>query len=380
MLKNKIYKYLSSEIFKNFITILLTFAAIAWVVRAVNFLDLIVEDGHSLNTYLKYSALNITTIITRFVPLAFLLSLTVSIIKFENQQELLILWTSGLSKIKIANFFLFTAFVLTLFQLILSLFVNPFLLNKARFLMSNTESLQINSVIKSKEFNDNFKGITFYIDSKNTNNELLNIFIKDVSGNISTIAVDEAGKINTIIIAEKGFIDGDKLILFNGTVQVLNENNEFKNFQFKKNELSLANISTRTIVQTKIQETSSGLLTNCLFNQNNNLTPTKCLDPKYKSEVVQNLSRRMGTPLYITLITTIVSFLLLHKKEKKYNFLKKYILFILSFMVLIAAEILLKYTGSSLLVVISYYVLPIVLSFLLYIYLLKKILTEKISQ
>ena len=380
MLKNKIYKYLSSEIFKNFITILLTFAAIAWVVRAVNFLDLIVEDGHSLNTYLKYSALNITTIITRFVPLAFLLSLTVSIIKFENQQELLILWTSGLSKIKIVNFFLFTAFVLTLFQLILSLFINPFLLNKARSLMGNTESLQINSVIKSKEFSDNFKGITFYVDSKNTNNELLNIFIKDVSGNINTIAVDDAGKINTTIIAEKGFIADNKLILFNGTVQVFNENNEFKNFQFKKNELSLANISTRTILQTKIQETSSGLLINCLFNQNNNLTPTKCLDASYKSEVVQNLSRRVGTPLYIALITTIVSFLLLHKKEKKYNFLKKYILFILSFMVLIAAEILLKYTGSSLLVVISYYVLPVVLSFLLYTYLLKKILTEKISQ
>ena len=46
MLKNKIYKYLSSEILKNFITILLTFTAIAWVVRAVNFLDLMVEDGY----------------------------------------------------------------------------------------------------------------------------------------------------------------------------------------------------------------------------------------------------------------------------------------------------------------------------------------------
>ena len=35
MLKNKIYKYFFDEILKNFITILLTFTAIAWVVRAV---------------------------------------------------------------------------------------------------------------------------------------------------------------------------------------------------------------------------------------------------------------------------------------------------------------------------------------------------------
>ena len=75
MLKNKIYKYLSTEIFKNFITILLTFTAIAWTVRAVNFLDLMIEDGYSAGVYFKYSILNISTIVTRFVPLSFLLSL-----------------------------------------------------------------------------------------------------------------------------------------------------------------------------------------------------------------------------------------------------------------------------------------------------------------
>ena len=146
MLKNKIYKYLSNEILKNFIIILLTFTAIAWVVRAVNFLDLMVEDGYGSSIYLKYSILNITTIITRFVPLAFLLSLTISIIKFERQQEFLILWTSGLNKIKIANLFLLIAFFITLFQIILSFFVNPFLLNKSRSLLSS-RALQINSVL-----------------------------------------------------------------------------------------------------------------------------------------------------------------------------------------------------------------------------------------
>ena len=126
MLKNKIYKYLSNEILKNFITILLTFTAIAWVVRAVNFLDLMVQDGFSSAIYFKYTALNITTIMTRFVPLSFLISLTISIIKFERQKEFLILWTSGLTKVKVANIFLSIAFFITLFQLILSLFINPF--------------------------------------------------------------------------------------------------------------------------------------------------------------------------------------------------------------------------------------------------------------
>jgi lipopolysaccharide export system permease protein len=130
MLKNKIYKYLSTEILKNFITILLTFTAIAWTVRAVNFLDLMIEDGYSAAIYFEYSLLNISTIVTRFIPLSFLLSLIISIAKFERQQELLILWSSGLNKIKIVNIFFLISILITLFQIILSIFINPYSLNK----------------------------------------------------------------------------------------------------------------------------------------------------------------------------------------------------------------------------------------------------------
>ena len=377
MLKNKIYKYLTSEILKNFITILLTFTAIAWVVRAVNFLDLMVEDGYGSSIYFKYTALNITTIITRFVPLSFLLSLVISIIKFEKQQELLILWTSGLGKIKIANVFLLIAFFVTLFQLTLSLLVNPFLLNKSRSLLSDTGSLQINTVLKSNDFSDAFKGMTFYIDKKNANNELLNVFIKDVSGNLSTLVEEIGTRKDSTIIAKSGFVANNKLTLFHGTIQTKKKKKDIKNIQFEKTILSLSNLSTRTIKQAKVQETSSNLLLSCILNRNNNLKLSNC-SKDYKNEAVQTLSRRLGAPLYIPLISIIISFLLIYKKEKKYTFLKKYMLFIISLMILIFAEILLKYTGFSLVLASSYFFLPLVMSFLFYIYLLKKIINEKI--
>jgi lipopolysaccharide export system permease protein len=379
MLKNKIYKYLSSEILKNFITILLTFTAIAWVVRAVNFLDLMVEDGYNSMVYFKYSLLNITTIITRFVPLAFLLSLTFSIIKFERQKELMILWTSGLSKIKIVNIFLLIAFLITLFQLLLSLLINPFLLNESRSLLRNTEMLQINSVLKSNDFSDTFDGITFYIEKKNIKNELINIFIKDEGGSLATIIEEVGEKKDSTIIAKRGFVTNDKLILFDGLIQTLNNKNEIRNIQFEKTELSLSNILTRTITQPKIQETSSASLFQCVFSSNNNLNLTNCSKKNYKNEVMQNISRRIGAPLYIPLIAVIISFLLIYKKEKKYNFLKKYTLGSLSFIILLLAEILLKYTGFSLEAAISYYLLPVVISIIFYIYLIRKIITEKIT-
>jgi lipopolysaccharide export system permease protein len=371
MLKNKIYNYFFNEIIKNFITILLTFTAIAWVVRAVNFLDLMVEDGYGSIIYLKYSFLNITNILTRFVPLAFLLSLTISIVKFERQQELLILWTTGLNKIKVINIFLLIGFFVTLFQLILSLFVNPYLLNTSRSMLSDTESLQINSILKTNDFSDAFKGVTFYIDEKSSDDELQNIFIKDVGGNFNTIIEEIGKKKESIIIAEKGFIINNKLILFNGTIQTLSKKNEIKNIIFDRTELSLVNMSTRTIKKPKIQETSTASLLYCFFDLN------EC-SKNFKNEATQNLSRRIGSPIYILLISIITSFLLIHKKEKSYNFLRKYFLFILSFAILIVAEILLKYTGMSSLIAITYFVTPMVISFLFYIYLIKKIMDEKV--
>ena len=58
MLQNKIYQNYTIEILKTFLTILFGLSIIAWTVRAVNFLDLIVESGYPVSTYFLYSILN----------------------------------------------------------------------------------------------------------------------------------------------------------------------------------------------------------------------------------------------------------------------------------------------------------------------------------
>ena len=59
MLQNKIYQNFTIEIIKNFLMILFGLSLIALTVRAVSFLDLIVENGYLVSTYFKYSILNL---------------------------------------------------------------------------------------------------------------------------------------------------------------------------------------------------------------------------------------------------------------------------------------------------------------------------------
>ena len=81
MLQNKIYQNFLIEIFKTFLIILFGLSLIALTVRAVSFLDLIVENGYPIGTYFRYSFLNLFGIAPKFIPLSFLLALTIFILR-----------------------------------------------------------------------------------------------------------------------------------------------------------------------------------------------------------------------------------------------------------------------------------------------------------
>ena len=80
MLQNKIFHNFIIEIFKSFLIILFGLSMIALTVRAVNFLDLIVDSGYSVSTYFKYSLLNLLGISVKFIPLSFLIALFLAIL------------------------------------------------------------------------------------------------------------------------------------------------------------------------------------------------------------------------------------------------------------------------------------------------------------
>ena len=166
MLQNKIYQNFYIEIFKTFLLILFGLSLIALTVRAVSFLDLIVENGYPVATYFKYSILNLFGIAPKFIPLAFLLSITIFILKHLENSEFIILWTSGVKKIQIVNLFFLTSVSILIFYLLFSIFLTPMALNKSRKLLGNENLNSFLPTIKTQQFSDSFKGFTFLVEKK----------------------------------------------------------------------------------------------------------------------------------------------------------------------------------------------------------------------
>ena len=378
MLKNKIYNYITLELIKSFILILFSLSLIAWTVRAVNFLDLIVDSGYSTSTYFIYSLLNLTNIITKFIPLSFLLALLLTIIKLERQNELLVLWTSGVAKFKITNLFFLISLFILLFYIFSSTIITPTALNKSRSLIKQSGLDTVTNLLKPNAFSDAFKGLTFYIDEKQ-DNVVKNIFIKDDSNNLNNLLPEKSTAKNKTIYAERGVIAKNKIILEKGVIQSYEKDNTVRIIQFNKTLLNFDNLDNRVIKDVKIQETSTFKILSCLKNHYLNKIPDEFVKNCPRNNiaiVIETFSRRVLMPLYIPLVAILISFMLIYTKNKKTKILNRYVFFALSFMLLVLSELLVRYSGISNIGFFAYLLIPITFLPILYFILLNNFWKE----
>ncbi len=368
MLQNKIYQNFIKEILKTFLIILFGLSIVAWTVRAVNFLDLIVENGYSIATYFQYSFLNLLGILTKLIPLSFLISLVIFIVKQLRENEFIILWTSGEKKAKVANlFFILSIFILS-FYLLFSTIIAPYALNKSRSLLSKDGFNSFLPTIRIQGFNDSFRGFTFFVEKK-IDNEIKNVFIYDSSNTLKNLKSNRSENSSTTIVAKEGLVQEKEMILFNGQIISENKSNLKNNIvKFEQLNIDLNNLQSGTIKQPKLQETSTLILLKCIFNFGINEL-VNC--SKTKKEIITVLNRRVVLPFYIPVISLICSFLLIKVKTKKNYFLNKYSIFFFSFLTLLYAELIIRYTGISkfvgtLFIISPFILIPIIYSFLIY--------------
>jgi len=381
MFSNKIYRHFFREVSKYFFLVLFTFSVIVWTVQAVNFLDLIVDDGHAVSVYLHYSLLNISKIITKFIPLSFLLALFLTILKFNDDNEFMILWTAGLNKMKVVNFFFKVSLLVTILQLLFASFINPAVLNHSRSLIKSSNLDFISSMLKSNQFNDTVEGLTIYFQEKDENNLMKNIFIRDDNQVLKGLERSKDSS-NVTIFARKGKIEKkgkNYLALENGTIQTENKDKEIQSINFKKTRLLLQGMQTKSIIQPKIQETSSGILVRCLSTKDIETNLLNCPKKKSKIDALAEINRRFGMPLYIPCVALLCSFLLMSRNESKRKNLYKYFYFGLAFIALIMAEILVRYSGKSYYYSYVYYLLPIMSVPILYFLLFKNFHNENLK-
>ena len=184
---------------------------------------------------------------------------------------------------------------------------------------------------------------------------------------------------NKTVIAERGMISKSKIILENGIIQSYQEDNTVKIIQFNKTLLNFDNLDNRVIKDVKIQETSTYKILSCMKNYYYNKITEKNVKNCPKDNiaiVIENFSRRVLMPLYIPLVSILISFLLIYTKNKKTKIINRYLFFTFSFVLLVLSELLVRYSGISNIGFYTYLFIPIIFSPILYFILLNNFWKE----
>ena len=368
-MKKIIYNQLLKDITKFFLLSSLSLSLIIWVIQAVNFLDYISEDGHGLSTYFYITLLNFPKIFSRILPFCIFISIFYTLNRYEIKNELVIFWNIGINKIKFVNIIILFSLVFLSLQMILNTLVVPKTLDAAREFIRNSSVDFFPNLIKEKKFIDVVENLTIFVESKDENGNLKNIYLKD--------KLEE--KQSQIIYAESGKLisnDGKSfLILNNGSFIDINKNN-LTRFAFKKTEINLSKYSSKTTKTPKFQEIATMHLVSCLYKLNNNFYYTKVpdyflCDKKAENDIDEELFKRIIKPFFIPTIVLIACLIILYNKDSfNYNKLQ-YFLFLIGFFIIVISEISARYIGNS---KVEFFIfIPLVIFFTSYLFLMLKL-------
>ena len=368
-MKKLIFRRFSLDIASFFLLAILSTGLIVWIIQAVNYLDFVSEDGHSLKVYFMYSILSLPKIVGKLTIFVFFVSVFFIIAKYEYKNEMIVFWTSGVKKIELINNLFKISMLLLVLQLLFNLFLIPKSQDSARSFLRNSEIGFFPSLIKSKKFIDTVSDLTIFIDNKDNNGLFENIYIQDSSDKKKT----------QIILAKKGLMgkknDNFYLILHSG--KILNiDSKKTSIINFKKTEFNLSKFGTKSILFPKIQEQSTANLLQCLssyykYNKTYNTRLFRC-EKSVIDSVSKEMYRRLVTPFYILVVTLIASLLII-KSNNDFNYSKfKLIIFIAGISLIIFAEISIEFINKNLLNNLILIISPLMIIFIIYFFLKSK--------
>jgi lipopolysaccharide export system permease protein len=367
-MKKIVYRKLANDCTKFFFLIIFTISIIIWVLQAVNYLDFVIEDGHGFLVYFNYTLLSFPKIFSKIFPFSIFLAFSYVLLRYENNNELVMFWNFGIKKIDFINFFIKLSFWFVLLSLILNAIIAPLTQNKARSFIRSSDLNFFESILKPKKFIDIVTHLTIYFDDKNEKNELKNIFLNDKSGTNESQTT----------FAKKGVfkVRGSNriLVLYDGKT-IKNVNGRVSEFKFSKTDFNISKFGSNSTTHQKTQENSTIELIKCLLILENfksdfeNERINNCI---YKNleNIYEELYLRLIKPFYIIFLITLSLLLILKSKINPSFQSNKIKIFFFSFLFFIFSESSSKFITTDLFQNLIMSILPFIFVIMIYLYFL----------
>ncbi len=362
-----IFRKFFFDLLTFFLIVSLSLSLITWIIQSVNYLDLISKDGHGFKIYFGFISLNFPKIFSKLIIFSYFISIFYIIQKYQENNEILIFWTNGISKLKLVNFIIKVSIIFAIVQISFVNLLVPKLQDKSRDFIRNSNIDLFTSLISEKKFIDTVKDFTIFVDKIDHQGNFENIYLKD--------SIDKSNI--QIITAKSGNIiekDSEKyLILDYGQILDITDNNidNTKIIKFNSTTFNLSKFKTKTTTEPKLQELNSKILFDCynnfLFGNKKDyvLTNFQCSE-EFAIKSAKVLFDRSIKQIYIITLGVLACLLFFNNiKSRKYQ-INKLIIFITGLICIVVSEINSEFISISIIKNSMIFLSPTIIFILIY--------------
>lgn len=285
-------------IFRKALLALLTVSGgligVIWIVRAVQEVDIILNKGQGIVTYLQMTTLGVPTMAAAIAPLALLIALLQTINNLNNDSELVVMHASGASRFSLLKPFLALSVLTSLVVYILALYAGPQSMRTLRDFITQVRADLVSVIVREGQFQEIGQGLTFHVAERAPGGRLKGVFIldtRDTKETLTYLARDGA-------VSE---IDGKTfLLLENGEIQRLNAQTQaISVIKYQSYAYDLSGFSS---ARTHDIVSQSEIPTSQILRPNTDANYYKQFPERYRAE----FHKRFSSGLYAIVVGLIV--------------------------------------------------------------------------
>lgn len=173
--------YIFKQVLKSILISTLVFVGVIWLSQSFKIIKLIVEKGASIFDFFVLSAFSFPSWLLIALPFGTFAGCMISYLKLQNDNEIVVMKSAGISPLKISKPAFFVALISSLILFIISHFVLPKTYRDFKILQNEIRNSTQEFTLKNNSFIDINKNQTMFISKFNKGNILEEVFIQDRS-------------------------------------------------------------------------------------------------------------------------------------------------------------------------------------------------------
>jgi lipopolysaccharide export system permease protein len=263
-----------------------------WLTQALRFVDLIVNRGLPVETFLHLAVLLLPQFFQLVLPIATFSAVVFAYNKMQADSELVVMKATGLSSFGLAKPALLLALGSTLAAYALSLYLAPLSHGAFKTLQFEIRNQFTNVLLREGVFTNIGDKMTVYIRQRESSGELLGVLVQD----------ETDPKKQVTMVAERGALvrgeDGPKVLMVNGNRQERDvASGRLSVLYFESYAHDLGRMQQSAMLRWR--EPRERFITELFWHEN---TP---IDLEHRTELIAEGHQRIVTPLFCLTFTLI---------------------------------------------------------------------------